>query len=93
MRCDSGQYAGQAICFHAGLRDAAGALESIRSKATKANQATTSNGKLADSIIETLIDLKIYIGAGAGTLILLIGLIIASFRRRKKISVQTANFN
>ena len=28
------------------------------------SQATTSNGKQVNSIIETLIDLKIYVGAG-----------------------------
>ncbi len=70
----------------------AGALESIRSKAAMEEKATASNGKQANSIIETLIDLKIYVGAGIGILLLLVGLTIALIRRRKKLSVQTADF-
>jgi HEAT repeat protein len=60
---------------------AANALGSIRSNATIEELATASNGKQAISIIEALIDLKIYVGAGIGALLLLVGLTIALFRR------------
>ena len=64
---------------------AAKALESIRGLAAPQEQASGSKGKQARTIIEKLIDLKIYIGAGIVAVLLLGGLTMVSFRRRKSI--------
>ena len=72
---------------------AAAALKSIRSKAAREDRANASNGKQITPIIEKLIELKIYIGAGTGVFLLLVGLIIARIRRRKSFSVRPANIH
>ena len=72
---------------------AASALGSIRSNAAIEEKATASNGKQANPIIETLIEQKIYVGAGIGILLLLVGLTIALIRRRKSFSVKTTDFH
>jgi len=64
---------------------AAKALESIRGFAAPQEQASGSKGKQAGTIIEKLIDLKIYVGAGIVAVLLLGGLTMVSFRRRKSI--------
>jgi chemotaxis protein histidine kinase CheA len=64
---------------------AAKALESIRGFAAPQEQASGSKGKQAGTIIEKLIDLKIYVGAGIVAVLLLGGLTTALLRRRKSI--------
>jgi len=71
---------------------AAGALESIRRKTVAEARAKASNGKKVNLIIEILIEKKIYVGAGLGIFVLLVGFTIALFRRRKRPSVHTADF-
>ena len=64
---------------------AAKALESIRGYGTPQEAASGSKGKQAGTIIEKLIDLKIYIGAGVVAVLLLGGLAMVLFRRQKGI--------
>ena len=64
---------------------AAKALVSIRGFATQEEQTKNADKKQANTIIGKLLDLKIYIGAGAGAVLLLGGLAVISVRRRKKI--------
>jgi HEAT repeat protein len=61
---------------------AAEALVSIRGFATEAERPDKQQ---ANTIIGTLIDLKIYIGAAAGAVLLLGGLVAISVKRRKRI--------
>jgi HEAT repeat protein len=72
---------------------AASASESIISNAAMEEKATASNGKQDNSIIETLIDLKIYVATGISTFLLLFGLTIALFRHRNSFSVQPEDFH
>ena len=64
---------------------AAKALVSIRGFATQEEQTKNADKKRANTIIGKLLDLKIYIGAGAGAVLLLGGLAVISVRRRKRI--------
>jgi hypothetical protein len=61
------------------------ALVSIRGFATQEEQTKNADKKQANTIIGTLLDLKLYIGAGAGAVLLLGGLAVISVRRRKRI--------
>jgi HEAT repeat protein len=72
---------------------AAGALKSIRSKAAREDRANASNGKQVNPIIEKLVEIKIYIGAGFGVFLLLVGLTIVLVRRRKRFLVRPAEFH
>ncbi|MFH1718596.1 MAG: HEAT repeat domain-containing protein [Planctomycetota bacterium] len=65
---------------------AARGLESIRGLADQQEQGHAPDKKQANTIIGKLIDLKIYIGAGTGAVLLLAGLAVASVRRRKRIA-------
>lgn len=70
---------------------AAMALESIRSKTAMEALPTASNVKRAGSIIEMLIDKKIYLGSGLSVFLPLVGLTIVLIKRRKRISAQISN--
>ncbi len=67
------------------VRDvAAKALVSIRGFATQQEQTQTPDKKQANTIIGKLLDLKIYLSAGVGAILLLGGLAALSVRRRKR---------